>query len=189
MKKIISLILAILGVGLLISCVNNKGFFSINNDNNNTSDNVTTKDNSTTNNHITTDNNSTVDNNTTDSDPDSNVQLYSHNVRVFYTSTTNDGEDYSDQILTFDFSFRFIIRFSEEVNGPIDLYNYSSEWLSIDSFDGTITYNSVLYNVTGIRCHEVGLTVCINHNGNDIDINLDSLDNSYSIFDSVSLYE
>lgn len=188
MKNFIKIILLFFCLGIVVSCGRyiNK---SSNNDNNNTSDNVTTKDNSTTNNHITTDINSTVDNNTTDSEPDSNVQLYSHNVRVYYTPATYNGKDYSDQIKTFDFSFRFIISFSEEVDGPTDLYNYSSKWLSIDSFGGTITYNSVQYNVTGIRCHEVGLTVCINHNGNDIDINLDSLDHSYYIFDSVSLYE
>lgn len=188
MKNFIKIILLFFCLGIVVSCGRyiNK---SSNNDNNNTSDNVTTKDNSTTNNHITTDINSTVDNNTTDSDPDSNVQLYSHNVRVYYTPATYNGKDYSDQIKTFDFSFRFIISFSQEVDGPDLLYNYSYDWLSIDSFDGTITYNSVEYNVTGIRCYRDYLSVVINYNGEDLYINLDSSNHYYGVLDTVSLYE
>ena len=174
MKKILSLILAILGIGLLISCVGKIDLDKpISNDNN----------------HTTTDNNSTVDNNTPDSYPDSNVQLYSHNVRVLYTPATYDGEDYSNQVETFDFSFRFVIRFSEEVSGPTDLYNYSSDWLFIDSFDGTITFESVEYNVTGIDCYRQALAVVFNYNGEDEGYVLDSSNHYYGVWDTVSLYE
>ena len=169
MKKFLSLILVILGIGFLISCVG-----KINLDKPISNDNKTTVDNSTDN----------------DVELDPGVQLYSHNIRIYYDPDSYpDYLNYTEQIETFDFSFNLI----SESSQPISFYNqlyevYSNcDFVSIDSFDGTIICNSVEYNVTGIEFYEVGIAVLVNNT--NVQINLDSLDHSYYISDSVSLYE
>lgn len=179
MKLIIKIFLLIICLGLLISCANNVDLSKIFNE-----DKTTQTTN--TNNHST-----TLDNNTTNNDiTEPSNQLYSHNIRIYYDSNSYpDFPDYTEQIETFDFSFKLISESSQSISSYDQLYEVSSngDFVSIDSFDGTIIYNSVEYNVTGIKLYEAGIAVLVNNTNNQI--NLDSLDHSYYIFDSVSLYE
>lgn len=166
MKKIIILILMIIGVGLLLSCV---GKFDFDKLNDTTHDNQTTEDNNTT----------TID------EPDE----YLHSIRIYY-----DGENYNEDINNFDFSFEISSESSNEINTYELLENYYPLHGGDQLFPATgIVYLASIGEVEvkqfAYESHTfyIGYNELINYYWRRAYVSLASDNNSFTIIDTVSL--